>query len=95
MIKGDKSREGREILKERKGFGKIEQVFSVDPSKGPSAELSLEEVESLKKPSSMMTSGWGREAGQASMFFLIVMIVLSTVCEVQGNIKMQGRNELL
>lgn len=37
--------ERQEILKERKGFGKIEQVFSVDPSKGPSTELSLEEVE--------------------------------------------------
>lgn len=47
FLEDDKMRqeERQEILKERKGFGKIEQVFSVDPSKGPSTELSLEEVE--------------------------------------------------
>lgn len=47
FLEDDKMRqeERQEILKERKGFGKIEQVFSVDSSKGPSTEPSLEEVE--------------------------------------------------
>lgn len=46
----------------------MEQVSSVDPSKGPRAELSLEEVESITKEAKLHNDKWmSREGSRTSI----------------------------
>lgn len=71
---------GQEILKQRKGSANTEQVFKIDPSKGPRVVLSLESIGSQKETSFMMRSGWGRrEIEQVGIYFLIAKIIWLSV----------------
>lgn len=71
LCRGWKGRQvsGQEILKQRKGSANKEQVFKVDPTKGPGVVLSLETMRSRKETGFMMRSGWKRrETEQVDLF---------------------------